>query len=185
MKNTTVARSYAEALYEVAAKKGVQPQIEQSIGVLEATFNEVPLLRDFLASPTITAAQKKETLRTAVTNQVDPILLNFLMVLVDKRRQRLLADVAEQYRTLLDERQGRLHVQVTVARDQDERARTELTQQLSKALGRDVVPHVSVNPEILGGVIVRYGDRVLDGSLRRRLISMRRRLVEAGLPTNR
>jgi F-type H+-transporting ATPase subunit delta len=185
LKNPTVARSYAEALYEVAEKKGVQAQVEDSIGALEGTFNEVPLLRDFLASPTIDAARKKATLRKALKDQVHPIFMNFLMVLVDKRRQRMLADVAEQYRNLLDERQGRLHVQVTVARAQDERARAELPQQLSKALGRDVVPHVTVNPEILGGIIVRYGDRVLDGSLRRRLISMRRRLIESGLPTNR
>jgi F-type H+-transporting ATPase subunit delta len=185
VKNVTVARSYAEALYDVAEKKGLQPKIEASMLALETTLNEVPLLIDFLASPTIDAARKKETLRKALKEQVDQIFLNFLMVLVDKRRQRLLVTIAEQYRTLLDERQGKLHVQVTVARQQDERARVELIQQLSQALSRDVVPHVSVNPEILGGVIVRYGDRVLDGSLRRRLISMRRRLVEAGLPTNR
>jgi len=76
-------------------------------------------------------------------------------------------------------------VQVTLARQPDEQTKTELAGRLSKSLDRDVIPHVKVNPEILGGIIVRFGDRVLDGSLRRRLLSMRGRLLQAGLPTNR
>jgi F-type H+-transporting ATPase subunit delta len=185
VRDTTVARSYAEALYELAEKNGLHAEIESSIGALDAAFADAPILRDFLASPKIEAASKKATLRKALEGRVHPVFINFLMVLINKRRQRLLLEVGAQYRALVDERQGRLHVQVTLARQPADNARADLTQQLGRALDREVVPHIVVNPEILGGVILRYGDRVLDGSLRRRLISMRRRLLEAGAASNR
>jgi F-type H+-transporting ATPase subunit delta len=178
-----VARSYAAALFELAERKQLHDSVLASLSELDAALHAEPLLQAFLASPTIGSAAKKDALRKALQDRIHPLLLNFLMVLIDKRRQRLLLDIGMEYRQLLDERRGRLHVQVTLARAADESMRTELAEQLGRSLGREVIPEIHVNREILGGVIVRYGDRVLDGSLRRRLLSMRRRLLEAGLPT--
>ncbi|HUH00057.1 MAG TPA: ATP synthase F1 subunit delta, partial [Gammaproteobacteria bacterium] len=120
-------------------------------------------------------------LRTALAGQVPPVFLNFLLVVLDKRRQRLLGEIALAYRELLDEKLGLLNVEVTLAHELDERGEEEVALQLSRILGRRVLPHLRVDPAILGGIIVRYGDRVLDGSLRRRLVSLRRRLLGAGL----
>src|SRR5688572_5355464 len=142
-------------------------------------------MRAFLETPKIAPEEKKRVLRTVLEGRVHPLFLNFLMILLNKRRQRLLMEMGHEYRNLLDERLGRLHVQVTLARQPDDRARADLAAQLTKTLGREAIPHVKVDPDILGGVIVRYGDRVLDGSLRRRMLSLRRRLLDAGLPTNR
>jgi F-type H+-transporting ATPase subunit delta len=182
VRESTVARSYAEALFEVAERHKLHDSFVSSLESLRGALTNVPELRAFLASPKIESAAKKGTLRKALQGRVDPMFLNFLMILVDKRRQRLLESIDEEYRKLLDERLGRMHVQVTLARQPDERMQKELAEQLSRALGREVLPHVDVNKEILGGVIVRFGDRVLDGSLRRRMLSMRRRLLQADLP---
>ncbi len=109
-------------------------------------------------------------------------VLNFLRLTIDKRRQRLLRDISKAYQDLLDEHLGRAHVEVTVARRFDDEDIATLASSLSDMLGKDAVPHVRVNPAILGGIMVRAGDTVYDGTLRRRLDSMRRSLLTADLP---
>ncbi len=95
--------------------------------------------------------------------------MRFLQALVSHRRQMLIPAIAHAYNDLVDEVEGRVHAAVTVAREADDADRALIATQLSRALGKDVVPHFVVNPAILGGVVVRVGDTVLDGSVRRRL----------------
>jgi F-type H+-transporting ATPase subunit delta len=89
----------------------------------------------------------------------------------------LIPAIAASYHDLLDEVEGRVHAAVTVAREPDEADRAAVTQHLAKSLGKEVVPHFSVNPALLGGVVVRVGDTVLDGSVRRRLATLRARML--------
>jgi F-type H+-transporting ATPase subunit delta len=105
--------------------------------------------------------------------------MNFMLVLLRKRRQRLIREIAAAYAGLLDDKMGRLHVQVTVAHAPDARLEEQISQQLTRILGRSVLPSIQVDPTILGGIVVRYGDRIVDGSLRRRLFGLRRRLIAA------
>jgi F-type H+-transporting ATPase subunit delta len=184
VRETTVARNYAEALFELGEKQKLHDSFAASLEALDAVLQSSPQLRLFLGSPKIEPKTKKAALRKALEGRADALFLNFLMILIDKRRQRLLEAIGEEYRHVVDERLGRLHVQVTLAHEPDQRGREELTERLSRSLGRQVVPHLNVNREILGGIIVRFGDRVLDGSLRRRLLSLRRRLLDAGLPAH-
>lgn len=184
MTGSAVARSYAEALFELGEKLNRHDSFSASLEALNSALSSEPQLRAFMASPSINAQNKKESLRKALAGKADPIFLNFLSVLIDKRRQRLMPEIGREYNALLDERLGRLNVQVTVARQLDAAGERELTDNLTRTLGRTVVPHITINKDILGGVIVRFGDRVLDGSLRRRMLSMRRRLLDAGVPSN-
>ena len=180
MRASPVARSYADALLELAGRQGE----EQAFAAAFERLIELQAdarVRAFLETPKIDVDAKKRVLRTALAGQVPPVFLNFLLVVLDKRRQRLLGEIALAYRELLDEKLGLLNVEVTVAHELDERGEEEVALQLSRILGRRVLPHLRVDPAILGGIIVRYGDRVLDGSLRRRLVSLRRRLLGAGL----
>ena len=79
----------------------------------------------------------------------------------------------------MDRVEGRIHASVTVAREADDTDRQVIAGHLSKSLGKEVVPHFQVNPAILGGLIVRFGDTVLDGSVRRRLATLRGRMLVA------
>lgn len=185
MRDATIARSYAGALFEIGERHGQRDEFAAAMDELLRLLDGEPKLRAFLESPKVETADKKRVLRVAFEERMPPLVLNFLMVVLDKRRQRLLREIAREYLALLDERLGRLHVQVTLAREPDERDEREIATDLSRILGRKVIPHVQVNPQILGGIVVRYGDRLLDGSLRRRLVSLRRRLVEAELPKSR
>ncbi|MGY8778945.1 MAG: ATP synthase F1 subunit delta [Longimicrobiales bacterium] len=109
-------------------------------------------------------------------------VVNFVLVTIDKRRQRLLRSIAAQYHALLDAHMGRAHVQVTVARPTDDATKTMIAEKMSAILGMEAIPHVRVDPGIIGGLVVRTGDTIYDGSIRRRLDAMRRRLLQAPLP---
>jgi F-type H+-transporting ATPase subunit delta len=105
------------------------------------------------------------------------VLVRFLQVLVRNRRQMMIPEIAHEYRALVDEVEGRVHAQVTMAKEPVGDERAAIARELTRALGKEVVPHVTVNPAILGGVVVRVGDTVMDGSVRRRLSLLRSRLA--------
>jgi F-type H+-transporting ATPase subunit delta len=111
-------------------------------------------------------------------------LLHFLLITIDKRRQRLLRAIATEYATLLDAHEGRAHVEVTLARPMDEATRGLLAERLTEMLGKKAIPHLRVKPEIIGGIMMRTGDTIYDGSIRRRLEAMRHQLMHAQLPAD-
>lgn len=182
MRTLTIARSYAATLFALGCKHDA---VEAFGGALEdfvRLLDEVPQLGPFLETPRIGVAEKKRVLREALEGKVPKLFLNFLLITVDKRRQGLLREVAAAYRQLLDEHLGRERVQVVVARPVDEAWKEEVVRRLSRLRGKTVIPDVRVRPQILGGIIVRAGDRILDGSLRRQLEELRRRLIRAPIP---
>lgn len=181
MRDDTIARNYAETLFELAKRhEGVEAFGEALSQV--AGLAEDPRVREFLGTPRVPAAAKKSALERALGPVAPAMLLRFLKVVVDKRRQRLLPEIGRQYERLLDRHQGRRYVEVTVARPLPEDTVEELAARMSKATGVQVIPHVKVVPGILGGIVVRDGDTVYDGSLKRQLSLMRRRLLGAELP---
>ena len=182
MRDSTVARNYAEALFELGERHGAHEQYAAASLLMSELLEGDRRVRTFLEMPKIEAQAKQVVLRKALGDRVPPLFLNFLLVVVAKRRQRLLREIALTYRTLLDEKLGRLHVEVTLAHQPDAQAEQRIARELSRILGRDVTLHVRVDAAILGGIVVRYGDRVLDGSLQRRLQSLRTRMLSAELP---
>jgi F-type H+-transporting ATPase subunit delta len=182
VRDTTVARNYAEALFELGERHGAHDDFAQGLNLITSLLAEDARIRTFLETPKINVARKKTVLREALAEQMSPLFMNFVLVVLQKRRQRLLRAIAAEYRDLLDEKLGRLHVQVTLAHEPDEATEQSIIAELSRILGRTVIPHITVDPALLGGIVVRYGDRVMDGSLRRRLVSLRHRMIEAALP---
>ena len=163
MRDETVARNYAEALLELARRREGVETFAVAVADLARVLDEDPRFRSFLETPRVDAAAKKEVIRSAFEGRVPPSLLNFLLVTVDKRRQRLLPTIARQFQLLVDERMGRTHVEVTVARPMDDAELSAITARLSRLLDRTAIPHVRVRPEILGGVVLRTGDTIYDG----------------------
>jgi len=177
-----VARTYAEALFELGERSGLQSAFASWMEELARALDAEPRLARFLDAPRVDVTAKREAVEKALGGSIPEPLLRFLFVVIEKRRAGLLRDIAREYQLLQDEALGRVHVQITLARDPDEQIEREIATELSKLLGRKVIPHVEVDPGILGGIIIRYGDRRMDGSLRRRLSSLRRRLKAAALP---
>ncbi len=182
MREDTVARGYAETLFELAERHQGARVFGNGIE-LAASLMEDARVREFLVTPRISAAAKKAALDRGLGGQVPAMLLRFLKVVIDRGRQRLIPRISQAYALLLDRRLGRRHVEVSVARPLDEEALKEVAARLSGAAGVTVIPDVRVRPAILGGIVIRDGDTVYDGSLKRRLDGMRRKLMATGLPT--
>jgi F-type H+-transporting ATPase subunit delta len=177
MRDTTIARNYAEALLALADKANDTAGWGRTVTEVADAVSGDATLRHFLESPRVSAAQKREILEKAFQDRVPRLFLRYLQMLVTKRRQMLLPTIATEYRNLLDEQEGRVHAQVTFARPASDADREAVARGLSRTLGKQVVPHVTVDPSIIGGVVVKVGDRVMDGSVRRRLRLLRERLV--------
>jgi F-type H+-transporting ATPase subunit delta len=177
MRETTIARNYAETLLELGRRAGDLHGFGQAAEDLASAMQSNRTLRLFLESPRISEAEKNRVLARAYEGQLPPLFVRFLQALVNHRRQMLLPEIAREYQDLMDQVEGRMHANVTVASEPSDAERKAVATQLSRAYGKQVVPHFSVNPAILGGVVVRVGDTVLDGSVRRRLATLRARML--------
>jgi F-type H+-transporting ATPase subunit delta len=177
MREPTIARNYAETLLELAQRSGDLRTWGEMIDSVGNAMDTDRRLRMFLESPRLSAGQKNEIIQKAYGATLPRNFVRFLQALVSHRRQMLIPVIAQAYHDLVDQVEGRVHASVTVAREPDDSDREVVTTQLKRALGKDVVPHFHVNASILGGVVVRVGDTVLDGSVRRRLATLRSRML--------
>jgi F-type H+-transporting ATPase subunit delta len=179
MRDPTIAKNYAEALIELARQAGSDDfdKWGELIDDVAAAMQADRTLHVFLESPRVAAAEKNRVLAAALENQVPLGFLRFLQALVKNRRQMLIPEIAVQYHALVDVVENRVHASVTVAREGDAAEKKLIADRLSKVVGKEVVPHFYVNAAILGGIIVRVGDTVMDGSIRRRLATLKGRML--------
>src|ERR1043165_5237311 len=177
MNESTIGRNYAEALLTLARKSDDIEEYGQLVSSIATAMRDDQTLRSFLESPKLAAITKIEILEKALGKRVPRLFLRFIDTVIRKRRQMLIPEIASEYQGLLDQAENRPHANVTVARDTTEPERDALARQLSRLFGKRVVPHISTNPAILGGVIVKVGDTVIDGSVRKRLSVLKQRML--------
>jgi F-type H+-transporting ATPase subunit delta len=174
-----VARAYAEALYNAADKRHLAAEV---LGELDALVDEVfrrhPGLELFLASPAVGRKRKEEALRQAFAGRADEVFVNFLLVLNRHDRLGLLRAVAGAYRDLHDRRTNRMHVRVDSAVPLGDDEQERLRQELRETFRREPVLHPRVDPDLLGGLVVRIEDWLYDASVRSRLEYIRDQLIE-------
>lgn len=179
MREPTIARNYAEALFAAGERSGntllFGDLMEAVAGVVAADDR----VRVVLETPRVPKALKQVLLQKALAGRAPEAFIRFLAAVVKRGRQGLLGAISAQYLALVDLKLNRVHAGVTLARDPDEALVMEIKRRLSDVTGKDVVPHVRADPRILGGVIVRIGDRIMDGSVRRKLAALRRQMLGA------
>ena len=176
MRQDTIARNYAEALLSLGTKAENRDGFGAMIRDVANAMQQDETLWRFLESPRVSATDKNAVLSKAFGDRVPRVFLRFLQILVQNRRQMLIPEIATEYAALLDEVLGRVHAEITVASTAGAAEADMVSARLSTVLGMTVVPHVNVNPAILGGVIIKFGDTVMDGSVRRRLDQLAHRL---------
>jgi len=185
VRDETVARNYAETLFELARRNDSTQEYGDALETVAGLLEDVSRFRTFVETPRIDDEVKKSVIRKVLADRTPRHVVNFVLTTIDKRRQHLLREISQEYLLLLDDHLGREHVDVTVARPLDDTTAQMVSERLSKMLGRQAIPHVRVKPEILGGLVVRTGDTIYDGSVRRRLEGLRRRLLTAGIPSTK
>lgn len=176
MSASAVARNYAATLFEVAARDGSEAEYGRLIEEIGDLYTSVPDFQRFLEVPAVSQFEKKEAIQVALSGRAPDLFVRFLLVILDRHRQRALPGIARAYRDLLDRRAGRVRATVTLPFEADERVRSDVVSALERRFEREVVPEFHEDPEILGGVIIRVGDELLDASLRRQLERLRREL---------
>ena len=179
MRSSIVARNYAEALFTLGEQSG---QTEQFAGLLEALAGAIEAddrVRTAMESPRVPKARKASVLRSALEAHAPEAFLRFIDAVVKRGRQGILGAISHEFNALVDVKFNRVHAGVTLAREPDAALLDDIRRRLSEIMGKEVIPHVRHDPAILGGILVRVGDRVMDGSLRRKIARLRRQMLGA------
>jgi F-type H+-transporting ATPase subunit delta len=171
----TIARNYADALLALADKAGATEQWGDLIDATAAAMG-TPAIEAALVSPRVPKDRKVAIVAEALATAPPPFKL-FVVAVVKRGRQLLLGMIADEYRALVDQKLGRVRAGITLARDVDPLARQVISERLAAAIGKEVIAGFVVDPAILGGTIVRIGDRIYDGSVRKRLGRLRNQLL--------
>jgi F-type H+-transporting ATPase subunit delta len=174
-----VAAAYAQSLLELAIERNTAEAIGQELGDLKKIVAENPSFRAFLSNPGISEAERGEVIKRTFEGRVNPLLLNFLNVLNDKGRLASIIMIADAYDDLLDEKLGKVEVDVTVAQKLSAEQLEEVRRRVSAALGKDAVIHQYVDESIIGGLVLRVQDKLIDSSVRSQLRALRDKLLAA------
>lgn len=165
-----LAWRYGKALFEAAVSAKDEARVQKDLLVVNALLADLmPMLRH----PRVAGADKKKLLAEAVAGKVAKTTQNFLDLLIDKKRFELLSLVAAGFAKLLAEKHGTARAQVRTARALSSESQQKLKERLKVFSGMDVELDVKEDPELIGGVVVRLGDWVLDSSLRGQLRTMK------------
>jgi F-type H+-transporting ATPase subunit delta len=180
MKSTTIARNYAEALLLAADAEGGSAVVERYGRLLEAVASAIQAderIAIALDSPRVSKAAKADLLERGLGRLAPAPFVRFLQAVVRRGRQGLIPEIAQQYDLLQDQRLNRVHAGVTLTHEPDAQLQKQIVESLTVALGKEVRAHFRADGAILGGVVVRVGDRIYDGSVRRKLAVLRRKML--------
>jgi F-type H+-transporting ATPase subunit delta len=175
-RSNPVSRNYAEALLALATKADNREGFGVMIRDVANAIAQDATIKLFLESPRVSYERKNEILSKAFGDRVPRVFLRFLQTMVHNRRQMIIPEIASEYAKLLDSLEGRVNAEVTLARPVTEAETAGIGEQLSRVLGQRVMPHVTVDPAIMGGIVVRIGNTVMDGSVSRRLSKLATRM---------
>jgi F-type H+-transporting ATPase subunit delta len=180
MSVSIVARRYARAVLDLGVELGQLDTIVDEMSAFAAAWEASPELRNAIENPLVAHAAKKAVIGELADRLVaSPTTRHTLLLLVDRRRAKALPYVAQALREFADARKGLLRAEVTTAAPLSEVYYARLQAQLETMTGKKVVVDRRTDPALIAGVVTRIGDRVLDGSLRTRLQSLRDSLMPA------
>jgi len=172
-----VAMVYAHALLELANQHGQAQQIGDEMQELGRILADNPRFKEFFSNPAISSSERARKIDVMFKGQVSDLLFNTIRVANQKGRAGLLGDMAAAFKVLMDAQSGNVDVNVTSAQELDEAQAQSIGQRVSQVLGKNAILHRRVDDSIIGGLIVRVGDKVLDASVKTQLKSLRQRLL--------
>lgn len=176
MPRGVAAKRHAQAVFQLALERGELEKWLEDLNTIATTLSE-PQLMAILESPKVHLDEKMELLRRCLPG-VSQLALNLVYLLVARRRLRLIDQIVSEYQRLADAYQGVEHAEVTTAIPLDEEDRQRLSERLAELTGTRIVLSTRVDPNVIGGFVVRIGDRLIDGSTKSKLDSLRKSLVE-------
>jgi F-type H+-transporting ATPase subunit delta len=175
---SVVDRVYANALFEAAREEGRLEPVREQLAQVVSAESEVPELRELLRNPQVDPRARTAALEELFAD-ADELLRNFLLVLADKGRAGQLEEIGREFERLVAEHEGVVHAQLTTAVELSDDEARKLLGQIEQASGRKVEASRTVDPGLIGGIVLQVGSHRLDASVRGRLERLRRELVSA------
>jgi F-type H+-transporting ATPase subunit delta len=180
-RGSVIAKRYAKALFQAANDKGLVAETESQLKLIVDVVESSAELRAFLSAPNITLETKKQTLIQAFGAEASPIVLGTVNLLIERGREGELASVLAAYLQVAGEALGRADAHVTSSKPLSADEQAKLADKFGALLGKTVRVTNSVNPELLGGLTVRIGDTLYDGSLKGKLERLDKTLQTAAI----
>jgi F-type H+-transporting ATPase subunit delta len=172
-----IAQVYARSLFEVAKEHGVLDEVREQLGQFADALNENREVAIFFFSPHFSAAEKKDGLKRMLEG-ANPVFLNFLEALVERHRMPAIFRIRARYESLWDDENQLLPVEVTSAVGLDESTIRGIGDRIGEQTGNKIELTSVVDPEILGGIVLRVGNFILDASIRNRLNQLRKQVAQ-------
>jgi F-type H+-transporting ATPase subunit delta len=176
MARVSPGKRYAQAAFELAVERDELESWQQSLRRIAEVAEDEKLVA-LLESPKLPFAVKKGLLEDRL-GKINSLALNLACLLTSRGRLRIAHNISQQYDRLLDAHQGIEHAEVLTALPLDDEDKQRLSQQLGEMVGRKVIIDSQVDPSVVGGFVARIGDTLIDGSIRNRLETLRKSLVE-------
>lgn len=181
MQPSRVARRYAAALFQTARKTGQAEAVEQDLRTLAEFLEAYPQVLKSISVPRVPEDRKKAVLQSLIGSRLGTLTQRFLDLMVDHGRAVALPETAAAYAQLVDESRNIVAAQVVSATELDEGQQSRLKAKLDALTGKDARLEVTTDPSLVGGLVVRIGDTILDGSVRGYLEQFGRKLRNAPL----
>jgi len=160
-----IAKRYAHALYEVAEERKTVDDVETQLFLVHETVKTSKDLDAMLKSPRIKAEDKKAVLEQIFKDDVKPEVINVLKVMVDRKRETSMSHLAEEFTAIANEARGIADMYVTTAVPLSQEEEAKLADTFGKVVNKQLRVHSKIDPKVIGGVLVRIGNRVYDGTL--------------------
>lgn len=171
----TVAKRYAQAAFEIARGRSSLEEWTKDLALVAMVMAD-PQVAAILGSAKQALADRYRLLE-AILEGIDPLVMNLAKLLVAKGRVGIASQIAEAYRDLVDEHTGVAHARVLTAVPLADAERQAVEEKLSQITGKKVIAHLEVEPAIVGGLVARVGDRLIDGSTRSKLLALKKALA--------
>ena len=173
-----IAQVWARALFEVAKEHDLLDKVREQLGAFTAALNENRELMVFFFSPYFSTQEKKDGLERAVTG-AEPAFMNFLEALIERHRMPAIFRINARYEILWEDERDLLPVEVTSAVELDKATVSTIGERIGEQTKRTVELSSKVDPDILGGIVLRVGNVILDASIRNRLEQLRKQVARA------
>lgn len=177
MSDTSVARRYAQALFNVALSRETVEIIGSELFQLKSFAEKDRRFINFLHAPQVLTEHKAAMVKSLFTTRLSPSLLHFLLLLIEKDRVTLLSDIASEFEDLLEDYKGIIKARVTTAVHIDQDFKNRLQEKLEQITGKKIEVIHRIDRGIIGGIIVQLNYRIIDRSVRSQLNSLRHDLM--------
>ena len=178
-KNILIAQRYSDALVELAKDgKLTFDEINKDLNTIKEILNNSKDLDAFLKTPLVSAEDKIEVIGKIFAQEINPLIVNFLKLIVEKNRFETLDEILTAFAEAKDNENNIKRVSVTSAIEMNEEAKEKLKNKLENKLNKNVIIDLNINPDIIAGLIIKIGDNVIDMSLKHKLEDLSKNIIK-------